>query len=40
MIAPIANYIAVLNVAGPPESKRPGVYDAAHRCLALLFRSP
>ena len=35
-----ANQIAVLNVAGPRESKRPGVYDAACRCLASLFRSP
>ena len=34
------NQIAVLNVAGPRESKRPGVYDAACRCLASLFRSP
>ena len=28
-----ANQIAVLNIAGPRESKRPGVYDAACRCL-------
>ena len=35
-----ANYIRVLNVAGPRESKRPGVYDAACRCLESLFRSP
>ena len=35
-----ANHIAVLNIAGPRESKRPGVYDAACRCLASLFRSP
>ncbi len=35
-----ANQIAVLNVAGPRESKRPGVYDAACRCLGALFRSP
>jgi len=40
MIAPIANHIAVLNVADPRESKRPGVYAAACRGLASLFRSP
>ena len=34
------NHIAVLNVAGPRESKRPGVYDAACRCLESLFQSP
>ena len=34
------NRITVLNVAGPRESKRPGVYDAACRCLESLFRSP
>ncbi len=34
------NHVAVLNVAGPRESKRPGVYDAACRCLESLFRSP
>lgn len=34
------NHIAVLNVAGPRESKRPGVYDAACHCLEALFRSP
>ena len=28
---------AVLNIAGPRESKRPGMYDAACRCLASLF---
>ena len=35
-----AHQIAVLNVAGPRESKRPGVYDTACCCLASLFRSP
>jgi len=34
------NAIRVLNVAGPRESKRPGVYDTAHGCLESLFRSP
>jgi hypothetical protein len=34
-----ANQIAVLNIAGPRESKRPGVYDAACRCLESLFQS-
>ena len=35
------NQIAVLNVAGPRESKRPGVYAAACRCLeSLLGVSP
>lgn len=33
------NAIRVLNVAGPRESKRPGVYDAACGCLESLFRS-
>ena len=33
-----ANQIAVLNVAGPRESKRPGVYAAAYRCLAALIQ--
>ena len=33
-----ANRIAVLNVAGPRESKRPGVYAAAARCLETLLR--
>ena len=27
------NHITILNVAGPRESKRPGVYAAAVRCL-------
>lgn len=33
-----ANHIQVLNVAGPRESKRPGVYAAAVRCLETLLR--
>ncbi|MDG4551709.1 MAG: putative molybdenum carrier protein [Candidatus Contendobacter sp.] len=33
-----ANHIAVLNVAGPRESKRPGVSAAAYRCLDVLLR--
>ena len=33
-----ANQINTLNVAGPRESKRPGVYDAAYRCLESLLR--
>jgi hypothetical protein len=33
-----ANSITVLNVAGPRESKRPGVYAAAYRCLEGLLR--
>ena len=33
-----ANHITVLNVAGPRESKRPGVYAAAYRCLAALIQ--
>lgn len=33
-----ANHIRVLNVAGPRESKRPGVYAAAVRCLEGLLR--
>jgi hypothetical protein len=33
-----ANTITVLNVAGPRESKRPGVYAAAVRCLEGLLR--
>ena len=32
--------ITVLNVAGPRESKRPGVYAAAVRCLEGLLREP
>jgi hypothetical protein len=32
-----ANRIAVLNVAGPRESKRPGVYDVAYHCLEPLL---
>ena len=31
------NHITVLNVAGPRESKRPGVYAAAYRCLETLL---
>lgn len=34
-----AHRIAVLNVAGPRESKRPGVYAAAVRCLDMLLRT-
>ena len=30
--------IAVLNVAGPRENLRPGVYKAAYRLLAMLLR--
>ena len=33
-----ANHITVLNVAGPRESKRPGVYAAAIHCLEILLR--
>ena len=33
-----ANSITVLNVAGPRESKRPGVYAAAVGCLEVLLR--
>mgnify|MGYP002397716985 CR=1 FL=1 len=33
-----APHIAVLNIAGPRESKRPGVYAAAVRCLEGLLR--
>jgi hypothetical protein len=32
-----ANHITVLNVAGPRESKRPGVYDVAYQCLEPLL---
>ena len=32
-----ANHIQVLNVAGPRESQRPGVYAAAYRCLETLL---
>jgi predicted Rossmann fold nucleotide-binding protein DprA/Smf involved in DNA uptake len=32
------NQIAVLNVAGPRESKRPGVYAAAIHCLEVLLQ--
>jgi hypothetical protein len=32
------NRIATLNVAGPRESKRPGVYEAAYYCLEVLLR--
>ena len=34
-----AHHIQVLNVAGPRESKRPGVYEAAGRCLESLLGS-
>ena len=34
-----AHHITVLNVAGPRESKRPGVYEAASRCLEALLRA-
>jgi hypothetical protein len=30
--------ITVLNVAGPRESQRPGVYAAARRCLETLLQ--
>jgi Circularly permutated YpsA SLOG family len=30
--------VRVLNVAGPRESKRPGIYREARRVLAMLFR--
>jgi hypothetical protein len=33
------NRIAVLNVAGPRESQRPGVYEAAYCCLEALLRA-
>ena len=33
-----ANHITALNVAGPRESKRPGVYAATVRCLETLLR--
>ena len=33
------NRIAVLNVAGPRESQRPGVYAEAVRCLEGLLRA-
>jgi hypothetical protein len=33
-----ANSIAVLNVAGPRESQRPGVYEAAVRGLEAWLR--
>jgi len=33
------NRIRVLNVAGPRESKRPGAYAAAVRCLEALLRA-
>ena len=35
-----ANQIAVLNVAGPRESKRPGVYESAYRLLNALLPHP
>ena len=31
--------IGTLNVAGPRESKRPGVYEEARRCLETLLRA-
>ena len=34
-----AHRIAVLNVAGPRESERPGVCAAAVRCLDTLLRA-
>lgn len=35
------SHIVMLNVAGPRESKRPGMYEAAYRCLkGLLQRDP
>ena len=33
-----AHHIQVLNIAGPRESKRPGVYAVAYRCLEGLLR--
>jgi hypothetical protein len=33
-----AHHIAMLNVAGPRESKRPRVYAAAERCLEVLLQ--
>jgi hypothetical protein len=33
-----ANHIAVLNIAGPRESQRPGVYAAAIHCLEVLLQ--
>ncbi len=33
-----ANHIRVLNVAGPRERQRPGVYTAAYRCLETLLQ--
>ena len=33
-----AYHITVLNVAGPREHQRPGVYAAAYPCLEALFR--
>ena len=33
------NRIATSNVAGPRESKRPGVYEAAYCCLEALMRA-
>ncbi len=43
-IAAIENWIAsyaihTLNVAGPRESKAPGIYQAARRCLTQLFEA-
>jgi hypothetical protein len=34
-----AHHIRVLNVAGPRESQRPGVYEAAYCCLEALLRA-
>ena len=34
-----AHPITVLTIAGPRESKRPGVYAAAMRCLEALLRT-
>lgn len=31
--------IEILNIAGPRESKRPGVYEEARRCLETLLRA-
>lgn len=36
----VANSITVLNVAGPRESKQPGIYAAAVCCLEALLREP
>ena len=32
------DFLTALNVSGPRESQRPGVYAAAMRCLEALLR--